>query len=52
MTEISGKQAKYEAISLLIKSGRGVVEACREIGVSERTFSRWRVEAKQNSPSS
>lgn len=38
------KDAKCREIERLIASGRGVCESCREIGISEKTFYRWRKE--------
>lgn len=51
MTVIPDKEARCRRIEGLIAEGRGVVEACREVGgISERTFARWR-RAKSAPPS-
>ena len=42
MVAIPDKDAKCRRIEALIASGRGVCESCREIGISEKTFYRWR----------
>lgn len=42
MTAIPDKEAKCLAITALIAKGQGVVESCREVGISEKTFQRWR----------
>lgn len=42
MPAIAGKDEKCRAIEALIASGIGVCQACRELGVSEKTFYRWR----------
>ena len=42
MSTIPDKDAKCRRIAALIKSGMGVCESCREVGVSEKTFYRWR----------
>ncbi|MFZ1743364.1 MAG: helix-turn-helix domain-containing protein [Pontixanthobacter sp.] len=42
MTAIADKDEKCREIERLIGSGHGVCEACREIGISEKTFYRWR----------
>lgn len=42
MTAIVDKEAKCLRISKMVADGRGVVESCREIGMSEKTFQRWR----------
>lgn len=39
---IADKDAKCRRIAQLIAGGQGVCESCREIGVSEKTFYRWR----------
>lgn len=50
MTVIPDKEARCRRIEGLIAEGRGVVEACREVGgISERTFARWR-RAKSAAP--
>lgn len=47
MTIITDKHEKCRRIEWLIKDGFGVCESCREIGVSEKTFYRWRTAQKQ-----
>ncbi len=42
MTAIPDKDARCREIEALISSGRGVCESCREIGISEKTYYRWR----------
>ncbi|UAB78851.1 helix-turn-helix domain-containing protein [Erythrobacter sp. SCSIO 43205] len=42
MPAIADKDAKCRQILALIEEGRGVCESCREVGVSEKTFYRWR----------
>lgn len=42
MAAIPDKDARCRAIERLIESGKGVCESCREIGISEKTFYRWR----------
>lgn len=42
MTIIANKDAKCRQIERLLHSGKGVCESCREAGVSEKTFYRWR----------
>lgn len=47
MTVIADKDQKCRRIEWLIKDGFGVCESCREVGVSEKTFYRWRTAQKQ-----
>lgn len=42
MVAIPDKHARCLRIEQLIASGRGVCESCREAGISEKTFYRWR----------
>lgn len=42
MAAIPDKDERCREIEALIASGKGVCESCREIGVSEKTFYRWR----------
>lgn len=42
MALIPGRDEKCRAIAAQIAQGKGVCESCREIGVSEKTFYRWR----------
>lgn len=42
MALIPDKDERCEGILKLIKSGKGVCESCRQMGVSEKTFYRWR----------
>ena len=45
MGRIVDKEARCQRIA----SGRGVCESCREIGISEKTFYRWRAERQSRS---
>ena len=47
MALIENKDEKCMAILKLIEEGKGVCESCREIGVSEKTFYRWRRDINQ-----
>ena len=42
MPPIPGKEGRCLEIEMLIAAGRGVCESCREAGISEKTFYRWR----------
>lgn len=42
MPAITDKDEKCQRIEALIASAKGVCESCREIGISEKTFYRWR----------
>ena len=42
MPAIPNKEARCREIEALIAAGKGVCESCREIGISEKTFYRWR----------
>ncbi|MCB2085783.1 MAG: helix-turn-helix domain-containing protein [Sphingomonadaceae bacterium] len=42
MTGIPDKDARCARIEQLIAAGQGVCESCREAGISEKTFYRWR----------
>ena len=42
MAVIADKDARCRRIVALIASGMGVCESCREAGVSEKTYYRWR----------
>ncbi|OYX66384.1 MAG: hypothetical protein B7Y88_05765 [Sphingomonadales bacterium 32-64-17] len=42
MATIPDKDARCRAIEALIAAGAGVCESCRKMGVSEKTFYRWR----------
>lgn len=42
MNAIVDKDAKCRRIEVLLSEGRGVCESCREVGISEKTFYRWR----------
>ena len=42
MPAIPDKDTRCRKIEALIASGNGVCESCREIGISEKTFYRWR----------
>lgn len=50
MTAIENKDEKCRQIERLISSGSGVCESCREVGVSEKTFYRWRKANVFNDP--
>jgi len=43
MALVDNKDEKCRKIQNLIASGMGVCESCREIGVSEKTYYRWRL---------
>jgi putative transposase len=49
MATIPDKDQRCREIERLVTSGRGVCESCREVGVSEKTFYRWRKESPDNS---
>lgn len=42
MPTIPDKDARCREIAALIASGKGVCESCLEIGISEKTYYRWR----------
>ena len=42
MVAIADKDNRCRKIEALIAAGKGVCESCREVGVSEKTFYRWR----------
>jgi len=42
MTAIPDKDARCHRIERLIESGMGVCASCREVGISEKTYYRWR----------
>ena len=42
MATIPDKDARCRKIEALIAKGSGVCESCRAIGISEKTFYRWR----------
>ena len=42
MSVIPDKDARCHQIESLILAGKGVCESCRQIGISEKTFYRWR----------
>jgi transposase-like protein len=42
MPVVPGKDTRCREIEALIAAGNGVCESCREIGISEKTFYRWR----------
>ncbi len=42
MPAIPDKDTRCRKIEALIASGNGVCDSCREIGISEKTFYRWR----------
>ena len=52
MTAIADKDARCSEIEQLIASGNGVCESCRMVGISERTFARWRKTRRQRDNSS
>ena len=42
MAAIADKEERCRRIERLIAAGLGVCESCREAGMSEKTFYRWR----------
>ena len=42
MAVIEDKDTRCQNIERAIASGKGVCESCREAGISEKTFYRWR----------
>ena len=42
MAAIPDKEARCRRIEALIAKGQGVCASCRDVGVSEKTFYRWR----------
>ena len=42
MHAIPDKDARCQRIEALVASGKGVCESCRDVGISEKTFYRWR----------
>lgn len=42
MPGIANKDEKCGQVEAFIASGMGVCESCREVGISEKTFYRWR----------
>jgi len=50
MVAILDKDVRCHRIEKLISSGRGVCESCREVGISEKTFYRWRKSQAQAKP--
>lgn len=42
MAAIPDKEARCRRIEALIAEGHGVCESCRDVGISEKTFYRWR----------
>ncbi len=42
MAIIANKDEKCRQIEQMIMGGMGVTESCREVGISEKTFYRWR----------
>ena len=42
MHAIPDKDARCRRIEALVASGKGVCESCRDVGISEKTFYRWR----------
>lgn len=42
MTAIENRDEKCRQIERLISGGSGVCESCSKVGVSEKTFYRWR----------
>lgn len=47
MAAIINKDRKCRAIARMISGGMGVTESCREMGISEKTFYRWRKTQKE-----
>lgn len=50
MVAILDKEEKCRRIEWLIAAGSGVCESCREVGVSEKTFYRWRHAQRELQP--
>ena len=48
MTAIADKDIKCREIEKRISRGGGVCASCRELGVSEKTFYRWRAEQRNS----
>jgi len=48
LSAIENKDERCRLIERLIASGKGVCESCREVGISEKTFYRWRKTRTQN----
>ena len=48
MAVIPDKGARSRRIETLIAAGKGVCESCREVGISEKTFYRWRTARQSN----
>lgn len=48
MTAVPDKDSRCREIEALIASGDGVCESCRKIGISEKTFYRWRKARSDN----
>jgi len=42
MAVIPDKELKCQRIAKMIASGKGVCESCREMGISEKTYYRWK----------
>lgn len=47
MTRIPDLDARCREIMALIERGGGVCESCRAVGVSDRTFQRWRLRERE-----
>lgn len=47
MTVMADKEARCLAVEALVATGRGVIESCREVGISESVFQRWKRAKRQ-----
>jgi transposase-like protein len=47
MRHLPDKEARCAAVEALIASGKGVIESCREVGISESAFQRWKRAKRQ-----
>lgn len=48
MAVIENKDARCQQIETMISAGQGVCASCREMGISEKTFYRWRKQQAQS----
>lgn len=47
MTVLADKEARCQAIEALVATGKGVIESCREVDISESVFQRWKCAKRQ-----
>ncbi len=47
MTVLRDKEERCCAVEKLIATGKGVIESCREVGISESAFQRWKRAQRQ-----